>query len=873
MGKAQLLLLGSFARHGDALTVQVRLIRVSDQQILTQVTWTDEFKKVLSAPQALSEQLQASLGHAVDPGKLRGLEQLIPTTIDVAESYYGGVRSFDGGRYPEALAHYLDASQPDTDFRKAPAAVLEMYYLLGRSEHAVLFARELGRIAEQKGLARDAVEYYFAAARESMDPLRDPKAAADLLQQALRVVDRQERRTRDIATAKRAILRRIDVLGSAGKEGLEKLVSDREIRDRVWVADIDSELERRAEEQARGGYAGFDNGRWVKRSAPEISMLMWRIRTRRTLAQAYARLRDIGAALDQYRDLLDEYEFLAAHLPLRLVDSIKTEAHFMMLRHHAETGQLIRHHPVNRINRLNIVNSGDVFRRDFHNDRAQRTSALGPRDAPDARARVASRAVGQGHEYFDFAAPPGQQIDSLTLRVEVRGIAEFAVSLPQPVGWPPQISFSKRLEHMKYSTAGHYERRIVPPRGTEFLSVGTSWGPGLYSNTLAEVMQHALSGIGNGPNIVKWELSFAVSRKVAVRAATPSSVATPPSPAVRSLLDRYAAGWERGEIVRGQNARMYSGEPPLDVYAEEWLVYAMNNDIRIFHQKDLGLEIELPVAINSREREFDASLVRTHDGRYALLWARGTSPTTARRFIAFSADLRRWETPHRLAFEEARGPIGYTYALAEPLERTYNVAAIKGAYLMLLAQGFVRRSEDLRTWGPPRKTLPQDLHRNRLLKGADGAVWAVFETSSPERQPYTTEDWLHGFFVTDGKAYRHLTELKVSRSIDGAVWQDAGKVVVPGQPSALWAFAVDDRRIGIAAGFNNLFVKWFTAASLGELDPIDSDLQLFDQSGEAAFFVHDGALTCVRPIFSVESQTPLLLATTTERVFKGAVKP
>lgn len=128
----------------------------------------------------------------------------------------------------------------------------------------------------------------------------------------------------------------------------------------------------------------------------------------------------------------------------------------------------------------------------------------------------------------------------------------------------------------------------------------------------------------------------------------------------------------------------------------------MNDDIRIFHQRDLHLEIPLPVAINSREREFDASLVRTHDGRYALLWARGTSTITAIRFVAFSADLRRWDTPQRLVFEEPEKPNSYTCALAEPLERTYNVVAVKGAYIMLLAQGFVRLSEDLRTWGPPR---------------------------------------------------------------------------------------------------------------------------------------------------------------------------
>jgi TolB-like protein len=865
LSKAQFLLLGSFARQADVVTVQVRLVRVSDQTIVAQVTWIDQYSKILSAPEILSQRLQADLGRPVHAGTITGIEALIPTTINVAESFYKGVRAFDEGQYPEALAHYLDASRPHSDFRKAPAAVLEMYYLLGRSEHAVLFARERARSAERKGRASEAVEYYFVAASESLDPLRDPKSASELFQQLLQVIDRQERRAREIASTKRAILQRIDDLRRERETShLERLLADREIRQRIWTADIESELARRSEEQSRGGYAVLENGTWVKRFPTPPSLLMWRIRARRSLAHAYAQLGDGERMLDQYRDLLAEYEFLPPPAVARLLDSIKTEAHFMMLRHHGRTGELIRDHALNRINRLNIARSGEVFARDF--DAASE---------PDVRARVASRSDGQGHEYFDFAAPPGQQIDSVTFRIEVQGIAEIGFSLPQPTGWPPQYSFSRRFEHIKYSTPGHYETKLMPPPGTEFLSVGTSWGPGLYSNTFFEVMRHKLSG-SNGPDIVRWEVSFALSPKATARTGTTAAVPRALTPAPRSLIERYAAGWDRGQIVRMEETEVYSGDPRLDVYAEEWLVCEINDDIRILHQPDLALEIALPVAINSREREFDASLVRTNDGRYALLWARGTSPQNATRFVAFTADLRRWEMPQRLVFEAPQQSIGYTYSQVEPLERSHNVVGVKAGYLMLLAQGFTRFSKDLRSWGQPRKALPQDLYRNRLLKGRDGVVWALYETSSSQRQPYTPQDWLHGFFVTDGKQYRHSTELRVSRSIDGVRWDPAGEIVVPGQPSALWAFMIDDRHIGIAAGFNNLYLKWFRGSSLGALEAIEADLQLpnhTDGAAQAAFFVHDDGLTSVRPVFDFESQTPILLTTTTERLFKVRVTP
>ena len=555
----------------------------------------------------------------------------------------------------------------------------------------------------------------------------------------------------------------------------------------------------------------------------------------------------------------------------RLLDSFKTEAHFMMLRHYGQTGRLVRDHALNRINRLNLW---------FHDRRGlhgqARTPAarrgLGTADPVaglDTRARVASRGERQGHEYFDFAAPPGQQIAALTLRIDVHGIAEVGFNLPQPTGWPPQYALSTRFDHVKYSSPGQYEKTIVPPPGTEFLSVGTGWGPGLYSNTLAEVTRAMLSG-SNGPDIVTWEIAFVLSPK-ATTAKIAAARPRPLTPAPRSLIDRYAEGWDRGQIVGAEDRQAYTGEPRLDVLEGEWLVSSMNDDIHIVHQRDLTREIELPVAINSREREFDASLVRTHEGRHALLWTRGTSSMNARRFIAFSGDLRRWDAPQRLLFEAPGQSIGYTYSLAEPLERSSNVVAVKDGYFMLLAQGFTRFSRDLRNWAQPRKALPQDLQRNRLLKGRDGILWAVYETSSPQRQPYTAADWLHGFFVTDGKAYRHVTEFRVSRSVDGVQWDHAGEIVVPGQPSGLWAFLIDERHLGIAAGFNNLYLKWFRASSLGALEAIDADLRLpnhADGASDAAFFIDEEGLTCVRPVFNSDTQQRVLLAVTSARLFR-----
>ena len=47
-------------------------------------------------------------------------------------------------------------------------------------------------------------------------------------------------------------------------------------------------------------------------------------------------------------------------------------------------------------------------------------------------------------------------------------------------------------------------------------------------------------------------------------------------------------------------AAIYSGSPRLDVYSEDWLVYSLDGDIRIFNQRDLRLEVGLPIAVNSQ---------------------------------------------------------------------------------------------------------------------------------------------------------------------------------------------------------------------------------------------------------------------------------
>jgi hypothetical protein len=127
LARAELFLHGSFAREGDQVTIQVRLIRVSDQRALALTAWVGGDADILSAPRTIAERLLNGTATPLDSRQARGIEHLFPTSVDEARSYYLGLRAFDDGRYAEALAHY-----PARHARRGPSArrttaVLEMY--------------------------------------------------------------------------------------------------------------------------------------------------------------------------------------------------------------------------------------------------------------------------------------------------------------------------------------------------------------------------------------------------------------------------------------------------------------------------------------------------------------------------------------------------------------------------------------------------------------------------------------------------------------------------------------------------------------------------------------------------------------------------
>ena len=588
---------------------------------------------------------------------------------------------------------------------------------------------------------------------------------------------------------------------------------------------------------------------------------MWRTRAQRDLARAYAAVGRIEESLELYREIVEDHEPLT-RLPddgmRRWNDGVRVEGHFMLLRNWRMTGILDRDHALCDINKLNIVEDGFEFARDFSNSDI------------DARARVASRYDERGHEYFDFACPEGFQIESVRLQTEVRGIAEYSISVPDPDGWPPQLSLGRRIQKLRYTRRGDHDDTIELPAGTELVSLSTSWGASKYSDSASEILHRRLFGPAAHEDIRRWSVIFEISPMVPATDAMEPTDHEPVSgltEADRKLIAQFAGrgGWELGAVLRESSAETYSGAPALDVFAEEWVVVCLDGELFI-HHRDRPLKVDLPVTINTPEREFNPRLVRTHEGSWALLWARGADKRTARCFVAVTTDFLRWETPRRVQFAPAPPDAGLR---SVETAGAYDVAPVTSGYVMLLDQGQIRSSDDLRSWGPPTQVFDPGSWDGRLTKTEDGRLWAVYQTGSDVREPYEAADWLAGYYVTDGERYKHMCEIHVAQSLDGLEWREFAKVVLPGQGSGLWAFPLADGSVGVGVQFNSRFMKWFATTRSNALRAIPSSLELMCQSGDAFVFASDGQVACLAPMFDhYDAQRTVLLAAGSRRLFE-----
>lgn len=843
LAKAQLLLLGNFARQQEKVTIRVRLIRIFDQKILSISTWDGQPSRVLSAPTILCKKLLAGIDKPFDPKLLEGIEKQIPSTVNVAESFYKGMEAFDNGKYPESLAHYLDGSIEAGEFLRIYKEVIRMYYLLEQNEHAVIFANKIAQRLD-KDDRQHSLEFYYDVAEKCLASLKNQKMAVELLEKIVRLAKQYEEETHEAEKTKQFVKEKVlKYYKTAKYRNSQHILTNRDLQYKIWHKEIEDQLR---DMNSKGGYYWIQRGdKWIKEPIPEPTVFMWKIRTQLSLARLYVRQAQVQNALKLYKDIINEYAFLnqlsifPENERFYWKHGIRLEAHFMILYHYKQTGQLIRDKLL--MSKVNEVKKNSVFKRDFKNP------------DPDPRARVWSRHENGAHEYFDLIAPEGYQIESVILQAEVKGLAKFSIYLPDAKGWPPRYDISKRLAKFNFFKGTH-KKKIDLPEGTEFFSISVLWGPRWADNPW-EYFRGKIGGSAANRDIVLWQATFIVSHKQQgfVKSPDPDFQETD-----QRILEHYAGkyGWDEGFVLREEKSIVYSGKPTWDVFALEWITYSSNGDINIFLQNNPEIKIEIPVTINTNETEYDPTLVRTHEGTYALLWTRGPKKNPIGYFFSKTRDFLHWDTPRRMDFEKPEGDIGYFYK-SDPLERTFNIVPIPGGYMMLLAQGFTRFSRDLKHWRIPRQIFKQDGWRNSIVKSKDERIWVVYaqflreKAKPPFHFPYA---------------------IRVASSIDGKYWEAAKEIFVGEEPSDLWAFPVADSQIGIAVQHNNLYLKWFISLDRENFRKVDSPVNLLLTKGVIEFFPKDGKIFCVRPVHDFVEQQWVVLMMSSKEIYRRLFK-
>ena len=204
----------------------------------------------------------------------------------------------------------------------------------------------------------------------------------------------------------------------------------------------------------------------------------------------------------------------------------------------------------------------------------------------------------------------------------------------------------------------------------------------------------------------------------------------------------------------------------------------------------------------------------------------------------------------------------------------FNIVTIPNQYMMLLENGAVRYSDNLRQWGLPKKLFKYKGGGAVILKTKDERIWVVATDFIDEE---VKEDDLldphFGYYTTGaGKKYRKGEAIVVTTSVDGINWSPPVSVFVDRETSGLWAFPVGRSQIGIAVSYNNLYLKWAVSRTPARFSVIHSPVQLLLETKKIHFFVRDKTIYCLRPVHDFVEEEGVALLMGSQKVYKRLMK-
>ena len=136
MAKVDWVLFGSFLKEGNHLKIEAHILDLKRQELL-RVEWAEgPAEEVLQLEKRLVQQLLERLDIPITEEEKRSIMYIPTDSVPAFEHYSKSLDLYDNGLWFDALLECRLAVRQDTDFIKARGRVAELYYEIGKPEHA-----------------------------------------------------------------------------------------------------------------------------------------------------------------------------------------------------------------------------------------------------------------------------------------------------------------------------------------------------------------------------------------------------------------------------------------------------------------------------------------------------------------------------------------------------------------------------------------------------------------------------------------------------------------------------------------------------------------------------------------------------------------
>ena len=115
-------------------------------------------------------------------------------------------------------------------------------------------------------------------------------------------------------------------------------------------------------------------------------------------------------------------------------------------------------------------------------------------------------------------------------------------------------------------------------------------------------------------------------------------------------------------------------------------------------------------------------------------------------------------------------------------------------------------------------------------------------------------------------------QLVATRSDNGRDWTEFKSFTLKYEPSGMWSFVFDQRRVGLAVQYNNLTLEWYVLSSNGELRKMKSRQRLYLELRQLRFYLQDNKLNIARIIYDHDTKEAPLLITRSSDLYDDFMK-